>query len=81
MKRKRLNRYYREDVLDAHYFNDLYQLNRLNNKWKEDYNNNHPHKSLGDKSPRESSLIKSIKLKFDNFSEASNPILSSLAFS
>jgi len=78
---ERLNRYYREDVLDAYYFNDLYQLNTLNNKWKEDYNNNHPHKSLGDKSPREFFLRKSIKLKFDTFSEASNPILSNLALS
>ena len=78
---ERLNRYYREDVLDAYYFNDLYQLNTLNNKWKEDYNNNHPHKSLGDKSPREFFLRKSIKLKFDNFSEANNPILSNFALS
>lgn len=78
---ERLNRYYREDVLDAYYFNDLYQLNTLNNKWKEDYNNNHPHKSLDDKTPREFFLRKSIKLKFDTFSEASNPILSNLALS
>ena len=50
---ERLNRFYREDVLDAYWFNDLYQLRTLTNHWMEDYNNNHPHQSLGDKTPRE----------------------------
>lgn len=50
---ERLNRFYREDILDAYWFNDLYQLRSLTNKWMEDYNNNHPDQSLGDKSPRE----------------------------
>ena len=50
---ERFNRYYREDVLDAYWFNDLYQLRRLTNEWMEDYNNNHPHKSLGNQPPRE----------------------------
>ena len=50
---ERFNRHYREDILDAYYFDDIYQLQELNNKWKQDYNNNHPHKSLGNKSPVE----------------------------
>ncbi len=50
---ERFNRYYREDVLDAFWFNDLHQLRKLTNKWMEDYNNNHPHKSLGNKPPKE----------------------------
>ncbi|WP_255462699.1 IS3 family transposase [Galbibacter sp. BG1] len=50
---ERLNRFYREDVLNAYWFNDLHHLRSLSNKWMEDYNNNHPHQSLGNKSPRE----------------------------
>jgi len=50
---ERFNRFYREDVLDAFWFTDLHQLRKLTHKWMEDYNNNHPHKSLGDKTPRE----------------------------
>ncbi|WP_434037777.1 integrase core domain-containing protein [Formosa sp. 4Alg 33] len=50
---ERFNRHYREDILDAYYFDDIYQLQKLNNQWKLDYNNNHPHKSLGNKSPVE----------------------------
>ena len=50
---ERFNRFYREDVLDAYWFNDLHQLRKLTNIWMKDYNNDHPHKSLGDKPPRE----------------------------
>lgn len=50
---ERFNRFVREDILDAFYFNDKYQLQQICDKWKEDYNWNHPHKSLGNKSPRE----------------------------
>ena len=50
---ERFNRFYREDVLDAFYFKDIYQLQRLSDKWREDYNYNHPHKSLGNKTPVE----------------------------
>lgn len=48
---ERFNRLYREDILDAYLFNTLRQVNQLSNEWKEDYNNNHPHKSLGYQSP------------------------------
>lgn len=50
---ERFNKHYREDILDAYYFDDIYQLQKLSNHWKQDYNNNHPHKSLGNKSPVE----------------------------
>ena len=50
---ERFNRLFREDVLDAYYFNDIYQLQKLSTEWMKDYNYNHPHKSLGNKSPVE----------------------------
>jgi len=49
---ERLNRFYREDILDAYWFNDLHQVRKLTNKWMEDYNNKHPHSSLGNLPPR-----------------------------
>ncbi|TDS49325.1 integrase core domain-containing protein [Myroides indicus] len=50
---ERFNRFFREDILDAFYFNDIYQLQRLADKWREYYNFNHPHNALGNKSPKE----------------------------
>lgn len=50
---ERFNRFYREDILDAYYFNDIHQLQKLSNQWREDYNFNHPHKSLENKAPKE----------------------------
>jgi len=50
---ERFNRFYREDILDAYYFKDIYQLQKLSDHWRKDYNHNHPHKSLGNKSPKE----------------------------
>lgn len=48
---ERFNRHYREDILDAYLFESLEQVNKISEKWREDYNNNHPHKSLNRKSP------------------------------
>lgn len=48
---ERFNRYFREDVLDAYWFEDLEQLRIIIEKWRNDYNENHPHKSLGRMSP------------------------------
>ena len=48
---ERFNRLYREDVLDAYLFDDLDQVNMLTQEWMNDYNSNHPHKSLGWLSP------------------------------
>ncbi len=50
---ERLYRFYREDVFDAYWFNEVHQLRNLTDKWIKDYNNKHPHASLGNKSPRE----------------------------
>ena len=50
---ERFNRTFREDVLDAYLFSSLKQFNVLAEKWKEDYNQYHPHKSLKNRSPRE----------------------------
>jgi len=49
---ERFNRHFREDVLDAYIFGSLSQVNIICEKWKNDYNDNHPHKSLGKISPR-----------------------------
>jgi len=49
---ERFNRLYREDVLDAYLFQDIQQAGDLSDHWREDYNENHPHGSLGGKSPR-----------------------------
>ena len=50
---ERFNRTFREDILVAYLFSSISQFNVLAEKWMEDYNNTHPHKSLGNKSPRE----------------------------
>ncbi|MFK7756872.1 MAG: IS3 family transposase [Flavobacteriales bacterium] len=48
---ERFNRLFREDVLDAYWFEDLEQLRVISDKWRDDYNQNHPHKSLKMMSP------------------------------
>lgn len=48
---ERLNRTYREDILDAYLFNNLNQVRELSNEWMKDYNSFHPHKSLNRLSP------------------------------
>ncbi|MBK8622482.1 MAG: IS3 family transposase [Saprospiraceae bacterium] len=50
---ERLNRTFREDVLDAYMFNSINQFNIISEKWKNDYNEYHPHQSLGHMSPKE----------------------------
>ena len=49
---ERLNRFFREDVLDAYWIEDLEQLRILKEEWIEDQNNNHPHASLNGLSPK-----------------------------
>jgi putative transposase len=50
---ERFNRTYREDVLDAHIFETIPQARAITDQWREDYNANHPHASLGNMSPIE----------------------------
>ncbi|MEN1784747.1 MAG: transposase [Bacteroidota bacterium] len=50
---ERFNRTYREDVLDAHLFRDIEEVNLETERFREEYNRFHPHKSLGRSSPLE----------------------------
>lgn len=50
---ERFNRTFREDILDAYLFSSISQFNMLAEEWSKDYNQYHPHKSLGRKSPIE----------------------------
>jgi putative transposase len=50
---ERFNRLFREDVLDAYLFTNKNQFELIAEKWRMDYNNFHPHSSLGDQSPIE----------------------------
>ena len=78
---ERFNRFYREDILDAYYFNDLYQLRALSEHWRMDYNQNHPHDSLGNKSPQEFMPRFGDQLKLIIKSERNNNYLSNLEVS
>ena len=49
---ERFNRTFREDILDAYMFESLQDARILSRDWQEDYNLNHPHKSLGGLSPK-----------------------------
>lgn len=78
---ERFNRFYREDILDAYYFNDIHQLRILSENWREDYNMNHPHDSLAKKSPREFMPRFDDELKLITKSERNNNYLSNLEVS
>jgi putative transposase len=60
---ERLNRTFREDVLDAYEFTSINQFNIIAEKWQGDYNRNHPHQSLGNKSPEEFGLRSQQKME------------------
>lgn len=69
---ERLNRTYREDVLDAYFFDSLEQLRVLSDKWVETYNNEHPHRSMKGLTPNqkrrllEEAAVEKEKLQFTN---------------
>jgi putative transposase len=48
---ERLNRTFREDVLDAYQFETLEELRILSDEWQYHYNHYHPHKALNRKTP------------------------------
>ena len=50
---ERFNKTFREDVLDAYLFRNIKEVRAQSDVFREDYNENHPHKSLGRKSPNE----------------------------
>jgi putative transposase len=50
---ERFNRSYREGVLDAFILTTIHEAKEETLQWMDDYNNNHPHDSLGDKTPAE----------------------------
>ena len=50
---ERFNRSYREGVLDAYILSTIHQAREETICWMEDYNNYHPHDSLGDTPPAE----------------------------
>lgn len=49
----RVNRTYREDVLDAYFFESLEQLRVLSDNWVETYNRKHPHRSMKGLTPNQ----------------------------
>ena len=50
---ERFNRLYREAVLDAYLFFDLYQVKQLTAEWMEEYNQRRPHEGLNNLTPVE----------------------------
>ena len=50
---ERFNGLYREAILDAYLFFDLYQVKQLTEEWIIEYNERRPHESLNDLTPEE----------------------------
>lgn len=50
---ERFNRTFREDVLNAYIFDTISELRIIAEEWMHEYNEKHPHQSLGGKSPKQ----------------------------
>lgn len=48
---ERFNKTFREDVLEAYIFRNLEEVGQIAEEFRLDYNQYHPHKSMGRKSP------------------------------
>jgi putative transposase len=57
---ERFNRTYREEVLNAYVFESLNEVRRMTAEWLIGYNERRPHESLGDLSPRQYLMAKSL---------------------
>lgn len=54
---ERFNRTYREAVLDQYVFNTLSDVREHTERWLREYNEERPHESLGDLTPKEYLLL------------------------
>ena len=57
---ERFNRTYREEVLNCYVFETLGEVRRMTSEWMPRYNEVRPHESLGDLSPRQYLMAKSL---------------------
>ena len=48
---ERFNRTFRQDILNAHLFEDISQVRILAEEWVKDYNGHRPHEALGGITP------------------------------
>ena len=63
---ERFNRTYRQNILDAYSFDNLYQVRILSEEWMNEYNYTRPHDALKGKSPVQYRLTnQSIEASFD----------------
>ena len=57
---ERFNRTYREEVLNGYIFETLAEVRRMTADWLTRYNEHRPHESLGNLTPKEYLMAKSL---------------------